>query len=286
MGKSCYLCGCAKFHQRDGVVRDNPELVVLECCKCGLVFLSSFDHIRDNFYEKSGMHAQPINVVAWLRQSDSDDERRLKQFRRFLENKSVLDFGCGAGGFLLRARDITSKACGIEVESRLAAHFSERGLDVRRELSDFEETFDVITLFHVLEHFQDPSQLLKQLAEKLKPGGQIVVEVPNSRDALLTLYQSEAFSRFTYWSCHLFLFNASTLKDLADKSGLKVDYVQHVQRYSLANHLHWLSKGLPGGHGKWNFIDSVELGSAYEKSLAAIGCTDTLACGFSRLVTN
>jgi len=45
--KRCYLCGGTEFNKRPSSVRDRPELEVFECASCGLVFLSSFDHIRD-----------------------------------------------------------------------------------------------------------------------------------------------------------------------------------------------------------------------------------------------
>ena len=122
----------------------------------------------------------------------------------------------------------------------------------------------------------DPLQVLKLLAEKLSSNGQIIIEVPSSEDALLTLYDCDAFQRFTYWSQHLFLFNSNNLNLLARKAGLKVKAIQHIQRYQLSNHLHWLSKGKPGGHKAWSFIDSPELNNAYANALAAIGKTDTL----------
>lgn len=50
----CYLCGNQSFSQRRGSVRDNTGLKILECTSCGLVFLSSFDHVRNGFYEDSG----------------------------------------------------------------------------------------------------------------------------------------------------------------------------------------------------------------------------------------
>jgi len=56
--KKCYLCSGTKFKKRPGSVRDRPELKVFECDSCGLVFLSSFDHIGDRFYENSGMHGK------------------------------------------------------------------------------------------------------------------------------------------------------------------------------------------------------------------------------------
>ena len=286
MARICYLCGGGYFVQRAGTVRDNQALNVLECTSCGLVFLSSFEHIKNGFYEESGMHAKTIDVETWLRQTAGDDDRRFNQFRRLIENTSVLDFGCGAGGFLNRARDVALRVCGVEVESRLAPFFCDKALDVRRNIGEFDEKFDVITLFHVLEHFPDPVALLRQISGKLKPGGRIIVEVPNADDALLTLYQCEAFTHFTYWSCHLFLFNARTLASVAQKAGLSVEYLQHIQRYTLANHLYWLSKGRPGGHSKWHFLDSDDLSVAYEKVLAATGHSDTLICSLYQKIVD
>jgi len=108
--------------------------------------------------------------------------------------------------------------------------------------------------------------------------------VPNSEDALLTLYESEPFSKFTYWSCHLFLFNARTLQDLVHQSGLKVEFIKHIQRYPLSNHLYWLSKNRAGGHQQWgSFLDSDALSVAYEESLASMGKTDTLIAQISKV---
>lgn len=127
-----------------------------------------------------------------------------------------------------------------------------------------------------MEHLQDPRTMLVSLAALLKPNGRIIVEVPSANDALLTLYDCDAFQRFTYWSQHLYLFNTSTLEMLARQSGLSVVAVQHYQRYPLSNHMHWLSQGKPGGHQLWAFMDTPELANAYANALAALGKTDTL----------
>ena len=102
------------------------------------------------------------------------------------------------------------------------------------------------------------------------------MEVPNADDALLNLYLCEPFLHFTYWSCHLFLYTVKTLQMLFDQMNLKVNYIKEIQRYPLANHLHWLANGKLGGHQKWHFRDSPELHAAYGKQLAAIGKCDTL----------
>ena len=68
-----------------------------------------------------------------------------------------------------------------------------------------------------------------------------------------------------------------TNDELIQKSGgLRIVSIQQYQRYPLTNHLHWLSKGEPGGHQKWPFLDSSNLNEAYANSLASIGKCDTL----------
>ena len=137
-------------------------------------------------------------------------------------------------------------------------------------------------MFHVLEHIPDPKLILDELSEMLADGGQIIIEVPNADDVLLTLYNNKPFSHFTYWSCHLFLYTAKTLQMLFNQMNLKVNYIKQIQRYPLANHLYWLANGKPGGHQKWHFLDSPELHTAYEKQLAAVGKCDTIVASVSR----
>jgi hypothetical protein len=118
--------------------------------------------------------------------------------------------------------------------------------------------------------------MLKKMATRLGKNGRLIIEVPNAEDALLTLYDSSPFQSFTYWSQHLYLFNATNLYSLANQAKLRVISVQQWQRYPLSNHLHWLSQGRPGGHDKWGFLDSPQLQQAYAATLAAVGKCDTL----------
>lgn len=279
----CYLCGGKESRKRPGRVRDNADLEIYECRSCGLVFLSSFDHIHDHFYESSGMHDGEVDIGSWAVDTAWDDDRRFGFLKTLMENRSVLDFGCGNGGFLLRAARTAKRVEGIELEQRLQPYFRQNGLTVHAAIDYVADTFDIITLFHVLEHIADPVDILGRLLKRLAPGGSMIVEVPNANDALLTVYENEAFSQFTYWSPHLFLYTNSTLEMLAKKAGLKVNYIRQVQRYPLSNHLHWLSRGKPGGHKTWSFLDSNELHAAYEKQLASIGCCDTIIASLSHL---
>jgi cyclopropane fatty-acyl-phospholipid synthase-like methyltransferase len=187
----------------------------------------------------------------------------------------LLDFGCGAAGFLRLARTLAADVTGIELETRVRDYWAGK-IKILPDVEAAGGMYDLATAFHVIEHLPDPRAMLASLAGSLKPNGRMIVEVPSADDALLTLYDCDRFQRFTYWSQHLFLFNASTLEILARQAGLRVVAVQFYQRYPLSNHLHWLSRGKPGGHERWTFLDTIELTSAYANSLAALGKTDTL----------
>jgi len=282
---SCYLCGSSDSYSRPGKVRDNDEVVVLECKNCGLVFLDQHQHINADHYQNSGIHAEEPNYDKWLNDCKRDDTRRLTFLKDKITNKSILDFGCGVGGFLELASDHCRTSYGLELETGLQEHFSQRNLKVFKtfeKLLDSGLKFDVITAFHVVEHLKDPAQTLSDLSNLLNEGGEIIVEVPSPSDALLTLYNSVPFQNFTYWSQHLFLFNTDTFKKLSRKASLVTNFVKNIQRHPLSNHLYWLSQGKPGGHKKWNFLDSDELTSAYEASLAALGLTDTIIGSLSK----
>lgn len=272
----CYLCESAKFITRKGQVRDDPNLDILECSNCGLVSLGSTSHIHVGFYEDSGMHgAEPTPMEAWLKDTEWDDQRRFDMVKAMLPNKRLLDFGCGAAGFLQRAKTLAADVTGIELEARVRDHWAGQ-LNIVPSVEAAGGRYDLITAFHVVEHLPDPRAMLRSLAQMLQPNGRMIVEVPSAEDALLTLYDCDAFQQFTYWSQHLFLFNAATLEMLARQVGLRVIGIQHFQRYPLSNHLHWLSQGKPGGHQRWAFLDTPDLARAYANTLATLGKTDTL----------
>lgn len=104
---SCFLCGSTDYLQRQGHARDNVNLKPLECSRCGLVQLSSLDHIEPSFYENGHMHdSQPVSVQSELAQCQEDTTRRLEQFKPVLAGKRLLDVGCGAGSFLMAAENM------------------------------------------------------------------------------------------------------------------------------------------------------------------------------------
>lgn len=278
----CNLCNSNKLKKRAGRVRDNKKLEIIECVKCGLVFLSEDTHIDEKFYQNSNMH-QSFDFYKWRNETLVDDKRRFNFLESSLINKKVLDFGSGNGGFLKLVKNISKDIVGVELEKAVAPYYKEENIFLENDINNIDTKFDVITSFHVIEHIKEPLEVLEKLKNLLENNGKLIIEVPNANDALLTIYESEAFSHFTYWSCHLYLYTHYTLTLLAKKVGLEVEFIKHIQRYPLSNHLYWLSKNKPGGHEKWSkFLDSDELTKAYENQLASLGATDTIIACFRK----
>lgn len=284
--RKCYLCGNTNFLVRPGSVRDMNNIDVLECNNCALVCLSSMNHLDADHYENSGMHDDNApDIGSWIKATQSDDERRYNFVKEQITNKNVLDFGCGTGSFLSLAKSCATEVAGIELEKAMQPFFKENDINVFSNLETAKKTnkkWDVITAFHVIEHLRDPKDILEELACLLSDEGQLIIEVPNSNDALLTVYNNEAFQNFSYWSQHLYLYNKDNMTELAKQAGFKTDWIKHVQRYPLSNHLQWLASGKPGGHIKWGFMNNKSLNLEYENVLASLGITDTIIAGVSK----
>ncbi len=129
-----------------------------------------------------------------------------------------LDAGASSGEFVFLMKKLGHKASGIEPNEGYARHaVEELGLDVANctfsEFSHGPEAFDLITLFHVLEHLEFPVEELRRLAGYLQDDGLMVIEVPN------ILHTQMKFSR-KWHEAHLFGFSVETLNITAAKAGL------------------------------------------------------------------
>lgn len=278
----CYLCGednSQIIHK--GTRGGYTHINVLKCNNCGLVRLSESVDDIDNFYVESGMRNNVIDTPEHHRKATLDDSERRYQFtQNIIAGKTVLDFGCGAGGYLVLAKNVAESVQGIELENAMREGLNKEGIPCAASLDDVKK-YDVITMFHVLEHLDEPLKYLAQIKQHLNVNGKLLIEVPNADDALLSLYKSDLFADFTYWHCHVYLYTNETIKRLAKKAGFKVDFIQQVQRYTLSNHLYWLVKGKPGGHKEFAFLNDVTLDKQYGDLLAKTGIADTIMAQFS-----
>ena len=206
-----------------------------------------------------------------------DDYRRAVQFEKNLKNKDILDFGCGWGGFLRNVKNYKSLS-GIELRNECINYIQKniKKIDISDNLNSFDKKFDIITMFHVLEHIPYQIKTLKLLKSKLKNKGKIIIEVPHAEDFLILQEELKEFKNFTFWSEHLILHTYKSLKSILLKAGFKSVNIQYYQRYNFSNHLGWFLKRKPGGHNFYKEIISDSLNSSYCENLKKLGQTDTL----------
>ena len=206
-----------------------------------------------------------------------DDYRRAIQFKKKLINKNILDFGCGWGGFLRNIKNYKSLN-GIELRKECINYIKNnfKNINISDNINFFDEKFDIITMFHVLEHIPYQIKTLKALKSKLKYKGKIIIEVPHAEDFLILQEELKEFKKFTFWSEHLIFHTYKSLKSILLIAGFKNIKIQYYQRYNFSNHLGWFLKRKPGGHNFYKEIVSDRLNSSYIQNLKKLGQTDTL----------
>jgi ubiquinone/menaquinone biosynthesis C-methylase UbiE len=227
------------------------------------------------------MHDWAAGYGGTLETPKEDISRRLEAIKELSSSgdvKTILDFGSGKGEMVFALAKYF-KASGLEPEDNARRRCLNKDLEIYSSTDEIqmkEVSFDLVTLFHVVEHFYKPSLELKRIYDLLRPGGYLIVETPNSQDALLTKYKSKAFSDFTYWSHHPMLHSSYSLAKLISKTGFEIMENTQVQRYGLSNHMYWLTNGQPGGHVIWEGMFSQITESLYQKDLVNSNISDTL----------
>lgn len=141
-----------------------------------------------------------------------------------LKNGTILDIGCGTGHFAFSMKKAGWLVKGIEINKK-ARSFAESvfGLDVisPEEVSGLvANSYDCITLWHVLEHFHDPHKYMSDIFNLLKPGGYCLVALPNCDS-----YDAKYYNH--YWAAydvprHLWHFGPASFSYLSEKSGMQM----------------------------------------------------------------
>ncbi|GAA3656109.1 class I SAM-dependent methyltransferase [Flavivirga jejuensis] len=142
----------------------------------------------------------------------------------FSTNKKLLDIGCGTGDFLQIAQQNNWKVFGIEPNEKARKITNKKTNNAAFEteqLFKFDaESFDVITLWHVLEHLPNLEEHITIIKKLLKPNGTIIIAVPNYK-----CYDAKYYKSF--WAAydvprHLWHFNKTSISKLISKVSMKV----------------------------------------------------------------
>lgn len=272
----CPLCGSDNIYLFESRLKQHKEIDALECRDCSLVFLSGSPCENPDYYKNNEMPTDGDTM------EEIDSHRRASYFndtyQRFF--KKILDFGCGSGKFLSLLKQNTEakfELSALEPNTKYK-EFLSSNFKLYENIDDLpDNTFDYITMFHVLEHLKNPIEVINKLYDKLSLNGQLIIEVPNINDALISFYKLRSAKRHLLVPWHLYYYNAVTLTLLTAKTKFKINsLIEGIQRYPLANHLYWLAYELPGGHLIWEKMSNPDINREYTKLLTTNNMTDTL----------
>ncbi|WP_271077820.1 class I SAM-dependent methyltransferase [Aurantiacibacter sp. MUD61] len=237
---ACNMCGSAACENL--FTKKDYRLVC--CTNCGLAYIANppdAEGITAIYTAKSNYHDQLLD-------SGSDEYRRqrrtarqhmqmLRQFRTDPDGLSVLDIGCSSGIFLDEARSAGMVSTGAEISPE-TAEFARKHFGLSIHQGDWrgaefaDASFDVITLFDVIEHLPDPLGELEALHRLLKAGGLLLLSTPDI-DGLFPRASYPLAKTLDYWPHpepphHLFQFSQKTLAAMVEKAGFTIEGARHT----------------------------------------------------------
>jgi 2-polyprenyl-3-methyl-5-hydroxy-6-metoxy-1,4-benzoquinol methylase len=206
---------------------------VAECAACGLVATSPAlpaseigRYYPETYYGKKNRRFNPVleKLVVFFRL------RRVREIERRAARGRVLDVGCGRGILPALMRTRGWDAHGVEISRTAARHaIEELGVPVfvgPLEESDYQDAFfDAVVIWHVLEHVQAPRAALAKANAILKPGGLLMIAVPNF-DSLQAKVGGPAWFHLDV-PRHYFHFRLGVLENLLEEEGFTVEKVSH-----------------------------------------------------------
>lgn len=270
--RNCPMCGGRPEDSVTKYTREFPDNgpQVVRCYECHLTYLSPVmtDKEYEKFYNRDAQKtfAQSIVNEDYDLKISHSDQRRVNLVKKNIKpNSRILDIGTGNSNFV----GLVDNAIGIDISVPRVEAAKKRGLNVRHcNIFDWNETVDVVTMFHVLEHITEPTRFIMKVMKILSNNGILIVEVPNLNDLLVRLNK---YSNFYYQNAHCTYFTPRTLRSFLTSCGFNILDEIRLQRYSLDNHLHWLFMGKPGKINSIKFCNNI-----YSRALKIIRKHDTI----------
>ncbi len=162
----------------------------------------SHDDGQDSFFARCYNFAKGFNLKS-----------KTSLIKKFAKNGSVLDIGAGVGDLVLALKNSHIDATGFEPSDKARAVAKNKGIDLKVSLDELNpNSFNLISMYHVLEHVPDIEKQKQQILQLLKPKGVLILALPNYKS-----YDAKFYGR--YWAGydvprHLFHFNKTAVKNI------------------------------------------------------------------------
>ncbi len=222
----CAICGS---HDPEFLFLKD-EFSIVRCRACHLVFVGNqldqidFSVLYGEAYYQSEDKRLFSNYLAEEPERLASARSRVDKLRRLKSSGRLLDVGCAAGFFLEAAKpyyDVTGVELSEFSSNYAREHFKLNVLTCGLEQAGFpDESFDVVTLWDVIEHVSDPSAVMAEVSRILKPGGIVVVATGDARSFHARRSLQEWPLMAPPW--HLYYFSRATLTSLGEQSGLSL----------------------------------------------------------------
>jgi 2-polyprenyl-3-methyl-5-hydroxy-6-metoxy-1,4-benzoquinol methylase len=210
-----------------------------ECSYCDSLYTKPHlrDGVLDSLYNDGTYQVYQDNLVIKGKKIRKNilEKRKFFQIKNFINkssNPTLLDIGCGSGTFLDVCKQNGWQVEGADLSLSASKSVLENyNIEVYQgdfNKIKFNKTFDVITLWGVLEHLSDPITTIKKAKELLKNDGMLVFEVP-SADCFISEYlKKNNFSPTRYLESgrHNIFFSKKFLIQIAENFNLKIEYLE------------------------------------------------------------
>lgn len=207
------------------------EGALLRCQACGqLLSQCSTEHYwqsMQEFDDPQGTLPVAGSEQRRFRRSKSFLDRIAKLLGKSPEQIYLLDVGCSSGAFLNSAVKLGYRAEGVEPAPKAAATAQAAGLKVHQgllqEAGYADGQFDAITLFEVIEHLQQPLELLRECQRILRPGGILLIGTGNAASwSMAAMGARWEYLDIVRHGGHVSFFNPGSIAALAQRSGFSV----------------------------------------------------------------
>jgi len=226
--KSCPICNEIKYE----LVYEIRGFMIVKCNDCKHIYTLIDKELNESELYTSGDYEKyDSRKTIFEKIIDYENQRIIDRIEKMVGKGKILDFGCGKGKFLKIAKKNNWETLGLET-SRHRAEFGEINYNLNIQKNFYSNgkisggPFDVISLFHVLEHIPEPQTLLLNLLkDNLNKNGIVVVEVPN-----IDSFQSRLSGR--NWlhldvPKHIHHFNRLRLEALINKVGFQIVSIEY-----------------------------------------------------------